>query len=37
MFHAVWVRDGRGSGLDPEGNPDQIIFYNGRQVTVSQH
>jgi alpha-D-xyloside xylohydrolase len=36
-FHVVWVRDGHGSGLNLEGIPDQIISYDGKRVTVSQH
>jgi alpha-D-xyloside xylohydrolase len=36
-FHVVWVRDGHGSGVDPEGKPDKIISYDGKQMTVSQH
>jgi alpha-D-xyloside xylohydrolase len=37
MLHVVWVRDGHGSGLDPEGKPDKIISYDGKKVTVRQH
>ncbi len=33
-FHVVWVRGGHGSGLSAEGNPDMIISYNGKKVTV---
>jgi alpha-D-xyloside xylohydrolase len=36
-FRVVWVRDEHGSGLDPEKNPDKIILYDGKQMTVSQH
>ena len=36
-FHVVWVRDGYGTGLDPEGKPDKIIFYEGNQVKVGRH
>jgi alpha-D-xyloside xylohydrolase len=33
-FRIVWVRDGHGSGLDPEENPDRIIIYQGKQVVL---
>jgi alpha-D-xyloside xylohydrolase len=36
-FRVVWVRDGHGSGIDPEGKPDKVISYDGKQVTVSLH
>jgi alpha-D-xyloside xylohydrolase len=36
-FHVVWVREGHGSGLDPEQKPDKSIFYDGKEVKVSQH
>jgi alpha-D-xyloside xylohydrolase len=35
-FNIVWVREGHGSGLAPEGKPDQIISYDGKQMKVSQ-
>jgi alpha-D-xyloside xylohydrolase len=36
-FHIVWVREGHGSGLDPEEKPDMSISYDGKEVKVSQH
>ena len=36
-FYVVWVRDGHGSGLDPEEKPDKSISYDGKEVTVSQY
>jgi alpha-D-xyloside xylohydrolase len=36
-FHIVWARYGHGIGLDPEGNPDQIISYDGKQMAVNRH
>jgi alpha-D-xyloside xylohydrolase len=35
-FNIVWVREGHGSGLAPEGIPDQTISYDGKQLKVSQ-
>ena len=33
-FHVVFVGRGHGSGINPEPQPDQIVTYSGKQVTV---
>ena len=34
-FRVVFVGQGHGSGIDPEPQPDKIVTYSGKQVTVA--
>jgi alpha-D-xyloside xylohydrolase len=36
-FHVVFVGDGHGVGIDPTSQPDEIVQYDGKSVSVSQH
>ncbi len=33
-FRVVWVREGHGTGLEPESQPDTVVHYNGGPLRV---
>jgi alpha-D-xyloside xylohydrolase len=35
-FHIIFVREGRGTGIEPTAQPDKIVEYSGGQVAVSR-
>jgi len=35
-FNVVFVGDGHGAGTDPTSNPDKVIEYQGKSISVTQ-
>jgi alpha-D-xyloside xylohydrolase len=33
-FHVVFVGEGHGAGIDPTAQPDKVVEYSGKQITV---
>jgi alpha-D-xyloside xylohydrolase len=33
-FRIVFVREKHGAGIEPEQNPDRVVVYAGKQITV---